>query len=345
MQDRFQRNVTRLRVSVTDLCNLSCVYCRPSQGVPHLERKDILSFEEIATVVKYGAELGIRSIRLTGGEPLTRRNVERLVASLSKIPGIEDLAMTTNGVLLRQYAAVLKEAGLMRLNVSLDSLRADRFRQITGGGSISDVLQGIEEALHVGFQETKVNMVVMRGTNEDEVEEFARMSLEKPLEVRFIEYMAFGCRMIEERKFVPSKEVMERISRLGELIPVGRNRPLGPSNRDRSKVENPPSFGRDLSLLPLRGPARLYRLKGAVGTLGFISPVSQPFCGDCNRLRLTSDGKLRACLLAGGEVDIRAILRGNPTPEAIKRAFLEAAVLKPAEHPGTGEAVMCRIGG
>ena len=326
MQDRFQRNVTRLRVSVTDLCNLSCVYCRPSQGVPHLERKDILSFEEIATVVKYGAELGIRSIRLTGGEPITRRNVERLVTSLSKIPGIEDLAMTTNGVLLRQYAAVLKEAGLMRLNVSLDSLKADRFSQITGGGSISDVLQGIEEALHVGFLETKVNMVVMRGTNEDEVEEFARMSLEKPLEVRFIEYMAFGCRMIEERKFVPSKEVMERISRLGELIPVGRDRPLGPSNK-------------------VRGPARLYRLKGAVGTLGFISPVSQPFCGDCNRLRLTSDGKLRACLLAGGEVDIRAILRGNPTPATIKRAFLEAAVLKPAEHSGTGEAVMCRIGG
>ena len=354
MQDRFQRNVTRLRVSVTDLCNLSCVYCSPSQGIPHLERKDILSFEEIATVVKYGAELGIRSVRLTGGEPITRRNVERLVASLSKIPGIEDLAMTTNGVLLRQYASILKEAGLMRLNVSLDSLRADRFRQITGGGSISDVLQGIEEALHVGFLETKVNMVVMRGTNEDEVEEFARISLEKPLEVRFIEYMAFGCRMIEERKFVPSKEVMERISRLGELIPVGRDRPLGLSNKDRSKVENPPSlrqaqdkpFGRDLSLLlPLRGPARLYRLKGAVGTMGFISPVSQPFCGDCNRLRLTSDGRLRACLLAGGEVDIRAILRGNPTPETIKRAFLEAAVLKPAEHSGTGEAVMCRIGG
>jgi len=182
--------------------------------------------------------------------------------------------------------------------------------------------------------------VVMRGTNEDEVEEFARMSLEKPLEVRFIEYMAFGCRMIEERKFVPSKEVMERISRLGELIPVGRDSAsggLGLSNKDRSK---------DLSLLlPLRGPARLYRLKGAVGTMGFISPVSQPFCGDCNRLRLTSDGRLRACLLAGGEVDIRAILRGNPTPETIKRAFLEAAVLKPAEHSGTGEAVMCRIGG
>lgn len=329
MQDRFQRNVTRLRVSVTDLCNLSCVYCRPSQGVPHLERKDILSFEEIATVVKYGAELGIRSIRLTGGEPLTRRNVERLVASLSKVPGIEDLAMTTNGILLRQYAAVLKEAGLMRLNVSLDSLKADRFRQITGGGCISDVLQGIEEALHVGFQETKVNMVVMRGTNEDEVEEFARMSLEKPLEVRFIEYMAFGCRMIEERKFVPSKEVMERISRLGELIPLEKE---STSVGARHAV-------------PLRGPARLYRLKGAVGTLGFISPVSQPFCGDCNRLRLTSDGKLRACLLAGGEVDIRAILRGNPTPETIKRAFLKAAVLKPAEHSGTGEAVMCRIGG
>ncbi len=331
MQDRFQRKVTRLRVSVTDLCNLSCVYCKPPQGVPHLERKEILSFEEIATVVRHGAELGIRSVRLTGGEPLTRRNVERLIASLSKVPGIEDLAMTTNGVLLKQYAHTLKEAGLMRLNVSLDSLEAGRFHKITGGGRISDVLQGIEEALRVRFREVKVNMVVMRGTNEDEVEEFARMSLEKPLEVRFIEYMAFGCRMIEERKFVSSKEVMDRVSRLGELMPVENESLSGKSGMYRT--------------VSLRGPARLYRLKGAVGTLGFISPVSQPFCGDCNRLRLTSDGKLRACLLAGGEVDMKAILRSNPTPEAIKRAFLEASILKPAEHSGAGDAVMCQIGG
>ena len=330
MEDRFQRKVTRLRVSVTDTCNLSCVYCRPPQGVPHLERKEILSFEEIATIVKYGAELGIRSVRLTGGEPLTRRDVERLVASLSKIQGIEDLAMTTNGVLLKQYAPVLKEAGLMRLNISLDSLKADRFRQITRGGRVSDVLQGIDEALRVGFKEVKINMVVMRGTNEDEIEDFARISLEKPLEVRFIEYMAFGCRMIEERKFVPNKEVMDRISRLGELIPLGK--------------EFTPILGPRLSAM-LRGPAKLYRLKGAMGTFGFISPVSQPFCGDCNRLRLTSAGKLRACLMAGGEVDVKAILRSNLTPEVIKRAFLEAAILKPAEHSGTGEAVMCQIGG
>jgi cyclic pyranopterin phosphate synthase len=329
VQDRFERNVTRLRVSVTDLCNLSCVYCKPPQGVPHLERKEILSFEEITTVVRYGAELGIRSVRLTGGEPLYRRHVEGLIASLSQIQGIEDLAMTTNGVLLRQYASILKASGLMRLNISLDSLKADRFREITGGGRLSDVLQGIDEALRVGFQQVKVNMVVMRGMNEDEVEEFARMSLTKPLEVRFIEYMAFGCRMIEERKFMPNKEVMERIGRLGELVPVGRDGSLS----DRPKG------------LSLRGPARLYKLKGAVGTIGFVSPVSQPFCGDCNRLRLTSDGKLRACLMAGGEVDMKALLRSNPTPEAIKRAFFEAAVLKPAKHSGTGEAVMCQIGG
>lgn len=333
MQDRFQRKVTRLRVSVTDLCNLSCVYCKPPQGIQHLDRKEILSFEEIATVVRYGAELGIRSVRLTGGEPLTRRNVERLIASLSQVSGVEDLAMTTNGVLLKQYAPLLKEAGLMRLNVSLDSLKADRFRQITGGGRISDVLQGIEEAIRVGFQEVKVNMVVMRGMNEDEVEAFARMSLERPLEVRFIEYMAFGCRMIEERKFVPNKEVMDRISHLGELIPVEKKSPLPPFEKGGLKGDF------------LRGPARLYRLKEAIGTIGFISPVSQPFCGDCNRLRLTSDGKLRACLMAGGEVDIKTILRSNPTPEAIKRAFLEASILKPAEHSGTGEAVMYQLGG
>ncbi len=328
IQDRFQRKVTRLRVSVTDTCNLSCVYCKPPEGIAHLERKEILSFEEIATVVRYGAELGIRSVRLTGGEPLTRRNIERLVASLSEISGIEDLAMTTNGILLKKYASILKEAGLKRVNISLDSLRADRFHQITRGGNIADVLEGIEEAIRVGFQEVKVNMVVMRGTNDDEVEEFARMSLAKPIEMRFIEYMAFGCQMIEERKYVPNKEVMERISRIGELIALESGREAGVPKG-----------------INLRGPARHYKLKGAVGTLGFISPVSQPFCGDCNRLRLTSDGKLRACLLAGGEVDIKTILRSNPTPEVIKRAFIEASVIKPAKHSGVGEAVMCQIGG
>lgn len=346
MLDRFQRKITRLRISVTDLCNLYCVYCKPPQGVHHMPRKEILSFEEITLVARCAAQLGVRSFRLTGGEPLTRKNLKSLVASLSNIPGVEDLAMTTNGVLLRRYAHALRQAGLMRINISLDSLQKERFRQITGGGNIEDVLEGIEAAVDAGFEQVKVNMVVMRGINEDEVEAFARLSMDKPLEVRFIEYMAFGCRMIEEKKFVSSQEVLEQIRKVGDLETVDAE----DSCRDRSK---------DLSLRKsLRGPARRYRLRGAKGVLGLISPVSQPFCGDCNRLRLTSEGKLRACLLSGGEVDLRTILRsedhaphvsnGKLSPgleKALCEAFIKASNMKPAVHSGRGEPVMCQIGG
>ncbi|MFQ5862925.1 MAG: GTP 3',8-cyclase MoaA [Candidatus Brocadiales bacterium] len=344
MLDRFQRKITRLRISVTDLCNLYCVYCKPPQGVQHMPRKEILSFEEIALVVRCATKLGIRSFRLTGGEPLTRRNIESLIATLRAIPGVEDLAMTTNGVLLKRYARALKDTGLMRINISLDSLRKERFKQITGGGNVEDVLEGIEAAVNVGFGQTKVNMVVMRGTNDDEIKDFARLSLDKPLEVRFIEYMAFGCRMIEEKKFVPIREVLERIRGIGNLETV--------EIEARRGGVAPPL---------LRGPAKLYRLEGARGVLGLISPVSQPFCGDCNRLRLTSDGKLRACLLSGGEVDLKSILRsegrgtlqraptdGQPNPgleEALRGAFIKVSTMKPKVHSGEGEPIMCQIGG
>jgi cyclic pyranopterin phosphate synthase len=315
-----------------------------------MPRKEILSFEEITLVARCAAQLGVRSFRLTGGEPLTRRNLKSLVASLSSIPGVEDLAMTTNGVLLRRYAHALKEAGLMRINISLDSLQKERFRQITGGGNIEDVLEGIEAAVDAGFEQVKVNMVVMRGINEDEVEDFARLSMDKPLEVRFIEYMAFGCRMIEEKKFVPGQEVLERIRKEGDLVPA--------DTEASTKAGGASGESSAPGLRSLRGPARRYRLKGARGVLGLILPVSQPFCGDCNRLRLTSQGKLRACLLSGGEVDLRTILRSedhaphvsngklNPGLEkALCEAFIKASNMKPAIHSGRGEPVMCQIGG
>ncbi|MHC4198357.1 MAG: GTP 3',8-cyclase MoaA, partial [Planctomycetota bacterium] len=293
MLDRFQRKITRLRISVTDLCNLYCVYCKPPQGVHQMPRKEILSFEEIAFVARCATRLGIRSFRLTGGEPLTRRNIESLIAYLSETPGVEDLAMTTNGVVLKQHALAIN-----------DSLREDRFRPITGGGNVRDVLEGIEAAVDAGFEQTKVNMVVIRGTNDDEIEAFARLTLDRPLEVRFIEYMAFGCRMVEEEKFVSSKEVVERIGRLGNLEVVD----VDVDEKGGGERKTPGLSGPRVSL---RGPAKLYRLEGARGVLGLISPVSQPFCGDCNRLRLTSEGKLRACLLSGGEVDIKSILRSK----------------------------------
>ncbi|MCB7129553.1 MAG: GTP 3',8-cyclase MoaA [Candidatus Brocadiales bacterium] len=343
MLDRFQRKITRLRISVTDLCNLYCVYCKPPKGVHHLPRKEILSFEEIAMVVRCAAQLGVRSYRLTGGEPLTRRNMKSLVALLSKTPGVEDLAMTTNGVILKRYARALRDAGLMRINISLDSLRQERFKRITGGGNIQDVIDGIEAAIGAGFEQTKVNMVVMRGVNDDEIEDFARLSLDKPLEVRFIEYMAFGCRMIEEKKFVPGREVLERIGKIGALEIV---------SAAASGAEKMPRVSASQGL---RGPAKLYRLEGARGVLGLISPVSQPFCGDCNRLRLTSEGKLRACLLSGGEIDLKSILRaeghvsdGQPNPDlekAVCEAFIKVSHMKPEVHSGRGEPVMCQIGG
>ncbi len=351
MLDRFQRKITRLRISVTDLCNLYCVYCKPPQGVHQMPRKEILSFEEIAFVARCATRLGVRSFRLTGGEPLTRRNIESLIASLSGTPGVEDLAMTTNGVVLKQHARAIQDAGLRRINISLDSLREDRFRRITGGGNVRDVLEGIEAAVDAGFEQTKVNMVVIRGTNDDEVEAFARLTLDRPLEVRFIEYMAFGCRMVEEEKFVSSKEVVERIGRLGNLEVVD----VDVDQKGGGERKTPGLSGPRVSL---RGPAKLYRLEGARGVLGLISPVSQPFCGDCNRLRLTSEGKLRACLLSGGEVDIKSILRSkdhaadvtngrsNPALEQeIRDAFIKVSHMKPKVHSGRGEPVMCQIGG
>lgn len=301
----------------------------PPQGIPLMEHKEILSFEEIATVVRHAVKLGLTNFRLTGGEPLVRRNIDRLVFMLASIEGVKDLAMTTNGIFLKKYAAVLKKNGLHRLNISLDTLREDRFSRITRGGCLKDVLDGIEETLRVGFPNTKINVVVMRGINDDELEDFALFTLERDVEVRFIELMSSGMKsMADDNKFMPTAEIFEHVEAVGELIPVE------------------PKIG--------SGPAKKFKLKGALGTLGFISPVSKPFCSNCNRLRLTSDGKLRSCLITGGEVDIRTILRTNPTlvpegiyqgGEALTHAFEHAVSLKPPIHSGVTHMAMHTIGG
>lgn len=301
----------------------------PPQGIPLMEHKEILSFEEIATVVRHAVKLGLTNFRLTGGEPLVRRNIDRLVFMLASIEGVKDLAMTTNGIFLKKYAAVLKKNGLHRLNISLDTLREDRFSRITRGGCLKDVLDGIEETLRVGFPNTKINVVVMRGINDDELEDFALFTLERDVEVRFIELMSSGMKsMADDNKFMPTAEIFEHVEAVGELIPIE------------------PKIG--------SGPAKKFKLKGALGTLGFISPVSKPFCSNCNRLRLTSDGKLRSCLITGGEVDIRTILRTNPTlvpegiyqgGEALTHAFEHAVSLKPPIHSGVTHMAMHTIGG
>lgn len=319
--DKYFRRIDRLRISVTELCNLRCVYCRPESGLELTQHKDILTYEEIVSVVRHTVKLGIRSFRLTGGEPLVRKDIECLLRMLGNVQGVEDMAVTTNGIFLKNYAKVLKESGLFRLNISLDSLDASKFEKITRGGKLQDVLDGIEEIIHLGFKNTKINVVAMKGINDDEFDEFARLTLERDIEVRFIEYMAMNKESLDsEDKFIPTADIIDIIEKNNELVAI-----------------YPPRLG--------SGAAKLYKIKGAMGTLGFVSAVSQPFCNLCNRLRLTSDGKLRSCLLSGGEIDLKIILRNNPTEEALTDAFIRAANLKPSAHSGKGHVVMHQVGG
>ena len=319
--DKYFRRIDRLRISVTELCNLRCVYCRPESGLELTQHKDILTYEEIVSVARHAVKLGIRSFRLTGGEPLVRKDIECLLRMLGNVQGVEDMAVTTNGIFLKNYAKVLKESGLFRLNISLDSLDASKFEKITRGGKLQDVLDGIEEIIHLGFKNTKINVVAMKGINDDEFDEFARLTLERDIEVRFIEYMAMNKESLDsEDKFIPTADIIDIIEKNNELVAI-----------------YPPRLG--------SGAAKLYKIKGAMGTLGFVSAVSQPFCNLCNRLRLTSDGKLRSCLLSGGEIDLKIILRNNPTEEALTDAFIRAANLKPSAHSGKGHVVMHQVGG
>jgi cyclic pyranopterin phosphate synthase len=297
----------------------------PSEGIKLHERNTILSFEEILAIVKHGVSLGVNKIRLTGGEPLVRKGIETLVKRITDIDEINDVAMTTNGIFLKEFAETLKDSGLSRLNISLDTLRSDRFFDVTRGGKLKDVLDGIERILKAGFTGTKVNVVIMRGQNDDEIQDFVRYIMERDIELRFIELMASGWKdMAEEERFMPASEIMQRVEGVGELVPIKRR--MG------------------------GGPATIYKIKGALGTIGFISAVSKPFCSTCNRLRLTSDGKLRSCLLRGGEVDVKDILRSGIScreelGNKLTGAFMQATNMKPTTHSGKNNAVMYQIGG
>jgi cyclic pyranopterin phosphate synthase len=287
-----------------------------------MSHSEILSYEEIRTVVQAAAELGINKIRLTGGEPLVRADFPELVKMLSQIEGIQELSLTTNGMLLKEYALELKQAGLSRVNISLDTLKADRFQYITRLGKLKDVLASIEAAKKTGFVPVKINTVVMRGINDDEILDFARMTYKDGWHVRFIELMPFK----GAAEFVPFNELGRHISLLGKLEPCA------------STTGN--------------GPAMYYRLAGAKGTMGFINPLSElSFCSRCNRMRLTPDGKLRPCLLGEDEIDLRMSLRNNGSTEELKHLILKAVASKPERHHlegGNGRPVkrrMSQIGG
>ncbi|MFC1951503.1 GTP 3',8-cyclase MoaA [Chloroflexota bacterium] len=305
--DSFQRPINYLRVSLTDRCNLRCMYCVPSDGVHLLPHQDILTYEEIYTIVKAAAELGINKIRITGGEPLVRLAVPELVQMLARIIGIDDISLTTNGILLGRYAAELKSAGLHRVNVSLDTLKQDKVNLITRcGGSLNDVLKGIKVAESVGLNPVKLNMVVMSGINDDELLDFAAKTINEGWHVRFIEFMPFTSEGDITPQFISVSNMKKRIKQLGELEPCL------------------PNIG--------NGPAKYFRFPQAKGTIGFITPVSEHFCFQCNRLRLTADGKLRLCLLSEDEIDMKQPLRNGISPPELKKLIAQAVARKPLRH-------------
>ncbi|MBN1401821.1 MAG: GTP 3',8-cyclase MoaA [Anaerolineae bacterium] len=305
--DSLQRAIRYLRVSVTDRCNLRCRYCMPEEGVPTLRHEDILRHEEIARIVAVAASLGLSKVRLTGGEPLVRKGLLDLVRMIAQTPGIDELAMTTNGTLLAPQAQSLADAGLQRVNISLDTLRAERFRDITRWGELEDVLEGIRAAHAAGLEPVKINMVVMRGFNDDEVVDMARQSLNLGWHVRFIEVMPLGENAwFNQARYVSSGEVRARIEAAWG--------PLEPAS------------------LPGNGPARYWRVPGAPGSLGFISAISEHFCATCNRLRLTSDGRLMPCLFSDLEYDLRGPLRAGSDDQVLRSIFLEAVRHKPEGH-------------
>ncbi len=319
-KDQYGRTIDYLRISVTDKCNLRCIYCMPEQGVPFREHDMLLSLEEIERFVRIAAENGIRHIRLTGGEPLVRKGIVNLVEAIAHTPGIESVAMTTNGILLPKMAQDLKTAGLSRVNISLDTLDAEQYRAITRRGNIDDALAGIGAALAVGFEPVKVNAVAVRSLEQD-FAGFAELSVNHPLHVRFIEYMPVGESSgskgdgWDESDVIPSEKLCEMISDHGEAVGYGRLVALD------GTPDAPTSWG----------PARNYKFPCAQGTVGFISARSNHFCTTCNRLRLTSDGKLRPCLFSDTEYDAKHALRTGDD-EAVRAVIAEALMNKPHEH-------------
>jgi cyclic pyranopterin phosphate synthase len=312
--DRHSRRIEYLRVSVTDRCNLRCIYCMPHERKP-IEFKHILSYEEIIRIVRIAAGLGIKRVRLTGGEPLMRRNILYLVRKIAEINAIEDLSLTTNGVLLEDMADDLRQAGLKRVNISLDSLNPERYREITQGGDINRVLRGIEKAREVGLKPVKLNVVVVKGINHDEVLDFAKLTLKEDIHIRFIEFMPGRHNEWDSARVVTIKEIRSCLEDVYEMEPV---------------------------VVDTSGPARHWRIKGARGLIGFISPLSEHFCHECNRLRITSDGKLRPCLFSPEEIDLKAALRNGSTDQQIKDLLVKAILKKPEGHYSLDEDLITR---
>lgn len=301
MKDSFEREISYMRISVTDRCNMRCMYCMPEEGVANLGHERILSFEEIARIVKASAQLGITKYRLTGGEPLVRKGIVSLVESLTKIDGVEEVVMTTNGTMLADKAEALKKAGLQRVNISVDSLLYHKYEEITRGGDLDAAFDGVNAALKYGLTPLKLNVVAMEGFNDDEILNFVQLSINHPINIRFIELMPVGqAAKNNGYRYLSSEEIKKK---LPALIPLGKQ----------------------------DGVAELYRYPEAQGNIGFISPMSNMFCGSCNKIRLTADGKLKPCLHTDEEIDLREILKTNDD-ELLKETIRNAILRKGEKH-------------
>jgi cyclic pyranopterin phosphate synthase len=320
--DSYGRRINYLRLSVTDRCNLRCSYCMPASGVPKVSHGEMLSYEDLLRVATQSVELGIEKIRITGGEPLVRKGLVPFLAKLSAVPGLNELVLTTNGILLSEMASELRRAGVQRLNISLDSLKPEVFTSITRGGDVRQVMEGIAAAEAAGFGPPKINMVVMRGVNDDEILDFAGLTLEKGYAVRFIEYMPTTAEKGWESRSVTGDEILARIADRYRLVPL-----LGNS---------------------LAGPARNFRISGGMGSIGIITPVSGHFCDSCNRIRVTATGLARGCLFSGTGVDLRPVL-AEEDDQTLKESLRQIVAAKPGKHhlsEGTADPfAMSQIGG
>lgn len=307
--DSHNRKINYLRISITDRCNLRCRYCMPEEGISQLCHSEILSYEEILRLARLAVKRGITKVRITGGEPLVRKGVVHLIQQLSALPGLQDISMTTNGILLEQFASSLFQAGLRRVNISMDSLNPDKYKEITRGGDLSRVWEGVHAAMRNGITPIKINVVAISGWNDTEILDFARLTLQNPLQVRFIEFMPFGFSSEwEQERCISGEEIRGRLEAFFPLQPVEK-----------------PWNGHE-------GPARIFKFPGSAGEIGLISPISDHFCSSCNRLRLTSDGKLRTCLFSDEETDLKPLLRSGCSEEELGGKLDEALRKKPFRH-------------
>lgn len=323
--DQYHRRLNYLRLSITDRCNLNCLYCTPAGVTSKLRHEDILTYEEIFRLARIVVGLGIEKIRLTGGEPLIRKGIYDFLPRLAALPGLKDISLTTNGIFLKENTKRIRASGIKRINVSLDTLRPDIYEKITGYDGFQQVWEGIELARELGFQPIKINMVPILGINDDEILDFARLSVVYPYHIRFIEYMPIGANPDDPLSYVANSLIKEQLTSLGKLVPVPKT--------------------------AYEGPAERFKIEGASGEIGFISPMTNHFCRVCNRLRLTASGRLRPCLLSNKHTDLKGPMRSGASDSELARIFLNAALNKPYAHQLTSEntsrvsAHMSSIGG